>query len=200
MTGNTSGDAPDFDISNAGRQKHFNKEEDKMKKTLFITISVVFASLLFAFSSAFTARAGEHPSEHPAEKPAAKQEHPAEHPHEAKSKVTKDSLEKAIKDYVKTDSVLKGGYFLVYDKVDKKPLVLTLQKVHKDRLSKVSNGVYFFCADFKTPDGLVYDLDIFMKDGAHGLETTEVVVHKKNGKARYGWVEKDGIWSRKENK
>ena len=174
-----------------------------MKKDKIITrvsAMFLFSVAIFVFPLACTSGGAEHPTKTPSEQPAAKNEHPAEHPSEhddgETEEITTDSLEKAIHDYVKADSELKGGFFLVYDTVDEEPLVLTIVKVHKDRLSQVSEGVYFFCADFKTPEGLVYDLDIFMKNDGHGLDTTEIIVHKKDGVPRYGWVEKDGIWSR----
>lgn len=131
--------------------------------------------------------AGEHPAEHP-------QEHPAE----AKaSALTKEELAEAISSYVEQDAALKGGFFLVYDTVARKPLALTLKKVHTDRLSLIGDQVYFACADFETPAGRVYDLDIFMRgpDREH-LEVTEVAVHKEAGAERYTWLEKDGVWKK----
>ena len=78
-----------------------------------------------------------------------------------------------------------------------KPLALTLEDVHKDRLGDLGDGSYFACADFKDSGGDTYDMDIFMKRGKTGMEATDISVHKKNGVARYDWVEKDGIWSKK---
>lgn len=126
------------------------------------------------------------------------QEHP-EHP--SKTEVKKDPvsigmLSKAIKDYVAADSKLKGGTFVVYDPVDKKPLALTLSMVHEEKLATLGGGVYFACADFQSSDGKTYDLDIFMKGDENGLETTDVAVHKVNGQPRYNWNEKDGVWSK----
>ncbi len=132
--------------------------------------------------------ADEHPSEHPKEHPKGQTK---------SSGLTREALAKAIKGYVEKEAKLKGGYFLVYDQAARKPLALTLDRVHDDRLSRVSEGVYFACADFRTPENQVYDLDIFMKQSGSGLEVTEIAVHKEDGKARYGWVEKDGIWSKK---
>lgn len=112
-----------------------------------------------------------------------------------KADVTKEELATAIKGYVKKEAALKGGYFLVYDRVDQKPLVLSLTKVHKERLSRVGPNTYFACADFTTPKGTVYDLDIFMKGhDKDNLSVTQITVHKKDGKERYTWHEKDGIW------
>jgi hypothetical protein len=125
------------------------------------------------------------------------EEHPVEHPVEKKAGLNKETLAKAITGYVKKDADLKGGFFLVYDQVDKKSLALTLDKVHDDRLAKVADGTYFACADFKTPDGMLYDLDIFMKETKSGLQASEITVHKKEGTPRYNWVEENGIWKRK---
>ena len=130
------------------------------------------------------------------------QEHP-EHPKDKKAeqaesaeKLTLDELEDAITRYIEHDAKLKGGYFLVYDAEEKKPLVLQLEKVHKDRLSSLGGGVYFACTDMKSSGGPVYDLDFFMKRSENGIETTEVAIHKKAGKPRYGWSEQDGVWKK----
>jgi len=126
-------------------------------------------------------------------------EHPKEHPVDmaGQSGVTKENLAMIINAYVAKDAALKGGYFLFYDDKTKKPLVLSLDRVHEDRLSKVAADTYFACADFKTPTGKMYDLDIFMKGkDKNSLEVTEITVHKENGKERYKWLESDGVWSR----
>ena len=102
----------------------------------------------------------------------------------------------AITEYVDGDCNLKGGFFLVYDKVDKKPLQLTLVKVHKEKLASLGEGVFFACTDMKSADGTVYDLDFFMMETDHGIVTTAVSVHKKSGEARYGWKEEDGVWTK----
>ena len=142
----------------------------------------------------------EHPAEGTKEKPAEKsKEQPkkGEHPQESKA-LNKIELAEAVEAYVNRNAALKGGYFLVYDKHIQQALVLTLDKVHKDRLSRVGDNVYFACADFKTPEGKVYDLDIFMKgpDKDH-LEVTDIGVHKEDGSARYTWYEQKGIWKKK---
>lgn len=136
------------------------------------------------------AQAQEHP-EHP-------QEHPGSKPRAA---VSREALGQAIRDYVTKDSKLKGGYFLVWDGVAKKTLVLTLEKVHDDKLAQVSPGVYFACADFKALDGATYDLDIFMAgESATELTTTEIAVHKENGKERYTWAQEGGLWKKQEKR
>ena len=125
---------------------------------------------------------------------AQQEEHP-EHP-EDKAAMSVDGLAEAIAGYCEKDSKLKGGYFLVYDSVDKKPLLLTLVKVHQDQLASLGDGVFFACTDMKAADGTLYDLDFFMLQTDHGIKTTEVTVHKKSGEPRYGWKETDGIWKK----
>lgn len=150
---------------------------------------IVAAVTLALFALGTSALAQEHP-EHPK-----KNEQHAEHP-EPGGKMTLDELAEAITSYIALDSKLKGGHFLVYDAQDKKPLMLTLEKVHKERLSSLGGGVYFACTNMKSSDGTIYDLDFFMKRTGHGTETTEVAVHKKAGKPRYGWKEQEGIWKK----
>ncbi len=150
---------------------------------IFLTVLVVL------ITGSVSASAQEHPTEHPSE-------HPSEHPTSDQAEVTRETLADAIIEYVNNESDLKGGFFLVYDKEQGEALALKLDKVHKERLATLGHGVYFACADFNATDGNVYDLDIFMKDSEHGLEVSDISVHKKNGKARYGWVEKDGVWSK----
>lgn len=125
------------------------------------------------------------------------QEHPAEHPQD-KAALNPETLAKEIEQYVKNESKLKGGYFLLYDDKSETPLILTLDKVHKERLSKVGDDLYFACSDFKGTDGKNYDVDFFMKKTGSGLELTELTIHKVNGKARYTWYEDSGVWKRKE--
>lgn len=151
-------------------------------------IGAAFLSLsIMVFAGASVVSAQEHPSEHP-----------SEHPTSKKATLTKETLAEAIRDYVNGESDLKGGYFLFFDKKQGKPLALTLDRVHKERLATLGGGVYFACADFKAIDGDMYDLDIFMKETKEGLEVTDISLHKKNGQARYTWTEKNGIWSKKE--
>jgi hypothetical protein len=153
-------------------------------------------ALVFASGSIRTTAA-------PSTEPPKSSEHPkgAEHPEhprdEAKSGMSMERLSKGIRDYIAQDAALKGGFFLVYDTVDKKPLQLTLVKVHEDKLAGLGGGVYFACTDLENADGVVYDLDFFMKsDDSGDLHTTEVAVHKKAGVARYGWKEESGVWTK----
>jgi len=153
---------------------------------------LVMAFLLFA---AVSVPAQEHP-EHPSkDKP--KKEHP-EHPSkDAASAVTVDQMAAAITDYATADATLKGGFFFVYDATTKKPLQLTLAKVHKEKLSQVGENLYFACSDFKEAGGKTYDLDFFMKSFNDRLKVTEIMIHKEEGQPRYSWYEEAGMWKRK---
>jgi hypothetical protein len=176
------------------------------KTRLLVCMLAILGLLMFAL--AFGAFAQEHPEhpkqeaqaqehpEHPNNHAAEHPEHPQEHPKAAVT-VTKEMMAEAITGYINKDTALKGGYFCVYDAQAKAPLALKLDKVHQDKLAKVSEGLYFACSDFQATDGKMYDLDFFMKPTDHGLEVSEVMIHKEAGKPRYGWVEENGVWKRK---
>ena len=56
---------------------------------------------------------------------------------------------------------------------------------------------YFVCADFKSADGTICDLDFWVEseeDGSLTLRST--TLHKVSGEERYTWTEKDGVWAR----
>jgi hypothetical protein len=111
------------------------------------------------------------------------------------TEVTTDSLAQGITNYVEAESTRQGGLFPVNDVAQHTSLGLTLMTVHRERLSKLADGRYFACADFKGRDGHVYDVDIFMRAESTGLTPATVIVHKQDGKARFIWVEQNGIWS-----
>ena len=156
-------------------------------------VPLLLGIAVFALGTIGVAVAAEHP-EHPKSS-----EHPEKKPE--KPAITMNALGDAIEQYVAWDSKLHGGYLIVHDPVDDQALSLTLDKVHRDRLSSLGNGVYFACADFKATNGHLYDLDVFMKGSPDspfdGLWPTEIAVHKKDGVARYTWQEKDGVWTKK---
>ena len=123
-------------------------------------------------------------------------EHPMEHPAGEQSAVTTDTIAEAIVRHVERESK-RSGYFEVEDKEAKKTLKLKLDKVHKDRLSAVEKDLYFACVDFTNSDGKAYDIDFFLRDGGGKLFVSETIVHKEEGKARYGWVKKGDFWVKK---
>lgn len=165
----------------------------KTKKS-YVHFSIFFLSLVL-IGGTMIACAQEHPKEHPSKEHPS--EHPSEHPKAEKKEVTKEVLAEAIADYINKESAQTEGYYLFNDPEEGKELHLKLDRVHKERLSRLSEDVYFACADFKEKDGTMYDLDFFMK-GASVDELTfdEVYLHKKAGKERYVWVEKEGFWQR----
>lgn len=141
---------------------------------------------------------GEHPehpagSEHP-EHPAA--ETTANEPPAVKKPVTVEDVATYLEGYAAEAAAEKRGWMEIRDEVTDRTLKLKLDRVHRERLSKTGEGTYFVCADFKDPEGKVYDLDFWVKETAEGLAVTETTIHKEAGAPRYNWVEKDGIWSR----
>jgi hypothetical protein len=126
------------------------------------------------------------------------QEHPKEHPEHPKSekKVSTDDIDKAIREHIEKSEKAAGGKFEVKDDVLKKTWDLQLVRVHKDKLQALADGRYFACVDFKAPDGTMVDVDFFMKKEGNDLKVTDMTVHKINGKARYNYQEKDGVWVR----
>lgn len=146
-----------------------------------ILLSVMVSCFFWGF-----AFAQEHP-EHPKSETAKKET----------SKVTTAQMAKAITDYVEKDTKLKGGFFLIYDPTISKSLELKLEKVHEDKLSKVSDTLYFACSDFKATGGKMYDLDFYMQLDESGLTVSEISIHKQDGKPRYNWSQEKGLWVRK---
>jgi len=120
---------------------------------------------------------------------------PDEHPELAHlTQVSTDSLADAITSYVTSESKGRGGAFPVPAPNGGEPLGLTLTTVHRERASRLADGRYFACADFKGADGNTYDLDIFMRAESKGLVPADIIVHKVNGVPRFNWIERDGAW------
>jgi hypothetical protein len=113
--------------------------------------------------------------------------------------LTIEEFADAAEQYIRKKTEEQGGYFKVKDEKQGKTLKLTLDKVHRKRLSHLGDNKYFVCADFKGQDGNLYDIDIFMKGtNKDNLEPTEKpMVHKVNGNERFTWYEEDGIWKRR---
>ena len=153
---------------------------------------ILFTVLAFSLVSA----QGEHPTG------SKKAEHPTASitPQIVQGeKITLQNLARAIESFVEADINLRGA-FLVIDSRTNGVLKLTLEKVHKERLSHIGDDVYFACADFNADNGKVYDLDIFLHGkNTDNLTVTEISVHKEDGNARYGWQEQDGVWVKKYN-
>ncbi len=167
------------------------------EKTKSFGLLVLITAAAFALLSVPAIYAQEHPTEHPTKAKKVKKAQ-AEKPTKAKAGVvTIDQMSQAITHFIESDSKLKGGFFLCYDVSAKKTLQLTLDKVHQERLSQVGDNLFFACSDFKSESGKMYDLDFFMESKDGQLAVTEIMIHKEDGKARYSWFEKDGVWNRK---
>lgn len=159
----------------------------------------------------------EHPEgeaagdeEHPEGEGAAEEEHPEgeaegeEHPEQdeppaqAVEQLTIDQLADAITEWVAAEAAAHGGFLVIEHPDTGESLELTLDQVHRERLSRVGEQTYFACADFVGRDGTLYDLDVFMEGpNREALETTEVTLHKVDGEARYTWYEEDGLWKKR---
>jgi len=120
---------------------------------------------------------------------------------EEKPRITKEDVAKFAEEYVRTNS--KDGVFKHLDTNTGKELELTLDRVHKERLSPIKKDEYFVCADFKGKDGNTYDLDFFVQGSDRSnlrVDTTSIAVHKANGKGNYTWNynKKKDVWEKKE--
>jgi len=122
-------------------------------------------------------------------------EHPSHDPSAAKRSVSIEDVAVAVERYIDRDSELKGGYFFVYDEEKSMALPLTLKKIHRNRLAALEEDLYFVCADFTTPRGRIYDLDLMVRgSNKYVLDVTKIFVRKEAGKPRYTWAEKNGVW------
>lgn len=92
------------------------------------------------------------------------------------------NIKNSIETYIKDDINLKGGFF-IYDKKEKKTLILNYDHVH-DGVKRVESGEYFACVDFVDDNKNSYDIDFYIdkKDSA-GLYVSNIVLHKVNGES-----------------
>lgn len=170
----------------------------RMRKTIR-----TFAPLVMTlFLVTIPARAQEHPEhpEHPKNKDAAaakvEKTEKAEKAETAAHDYSMDDLDKAITGAIQAKQKKNGGWYKMKDPVSKKTWTMKLDKVHRERLSKLDAKTYFACTDFKSKDGHTVDVDFFMKDNGEKLVMTDATIHKIDGKPRYNWQEKDGFWVR----
>lgn len=170
-----------------------------MSKINSVILAVAFGLVVSGFVSKQDQAKSEHPTEHP-QAQAQTQEHPAEHPISLSTQViTKDNLAMAIRNHIAVETAKNGGFYLAIDDRSGKMLKLNLKKVHDDKLAALGDQTYFACADFSTPDGKIYDLDVFMVGtSVKDLKPTEVTVHKEEGVERYTWLEVEGVWHKVE--
>jgi hypothetical protein len=163
-----------------------------MKKRLSLPIALAAAACLWVSPLAARQKATPSPAPDKKEHP---MEHPAEHPTSEK-KLSTDDIDKAIRGHIEKTSAASNGSFPVKDDVLNKTWELKLVRVHNDKLQALADGRYFACVDFKVSDGTMVDVDFFLKKEGDGLAVTDTTVHKINGKPRYNYEEKDGVWVR----
>jgi hypothetical protein len=152
-----------------------------MKKFFSLALAISLSAALPAVSA--LAQQKEHPKEHPQNPPSGK-------------KLSTDDIDAAIRAHIDEKSKTSGGRFEVRDDVLNKNWSLELVRVHKDKLQALADGRYFACVDFKAPDATMVDVDFFLKKDGDKLAVTDTTVHKVDGKARYNYEEKNGVWVR----
>jgi hypothetical protein len=152
-----------------------------MKKFFSLALAVSLSAALPAVSA--VAQQKEHPKEHPQNPPSGK-------------KLSTDDIDAAIRAHIEEKSKTSGGRFEVRDDVLNKTWSLELVLVHKDKLQALADGRYFACVDFKAADATMVDVDFFLKKDGDKLAVTDTTVHKVDGKARYNYEEKNGVWVR----
>lgn len=161
-----------------------------MKK--FCPLALAFAAAACFLASPLAAQ--EHPTKKEGKQEHPKKEHPKkEHP-KASQAVTTDDIDAGIRSHIQEKA--SGGSFSVQDDVLKKTWELELVRVHKDKLTPLSEDTYFACVDFRANDGTMVDVDFFLKKDGDRLVVTDTSVHKVDGKARYSYEEKEGVWRR----
>jgi hypothetical protein len=152
-----------------------------MKKFFSLALALSLSAALPAVSA--LAQQKEHPKEHPQNPPSGK-------------KLSTDDIDAAIRAHIEEKSKASGGRFEVRDDVLNKTWSLELVRVHKDKLQALADGRYFACVDFKAADATMVDVDFFLKKDDDKLAVTDTTVHKVDGKARYNYEEKNGVWVR----
>lgn len=129
----------------------------------------------------------------------AQQEHPQEHPkaeHPTTKPVSMSDLEKAIRAHIEDTAKAHQGKFPVKDDVLNKTWALTLVKVHTDKLTQLTDTIYFACVDFKADDGTPVDVDFYLKSEEGKLKVTDTTVHKINGQPRFQYQRRGDFWER----
>jgi len=160
-------------------------------------IIIYLAAGLLAYGiSPGALRAQEHPRPDQAKQEHPKKEHPAKQQAAPPRKPTLDDLDAAIRQQIAEKAKATGGRFQVKDDVLNKTWSLEFVRVHKEKLTALSDTRYFACVDFKADDGTRVDVDFYMdyKDGKFSFADT--TVHKVNGKARFDYQQNGDIWER----
>ena len=109
--------------------------------------------------------------------------------------VVNADIQAGIEDHIATVSLANEGHFPLT--VESRPLHLKLVRVHTEYLATLGLGEHFACVDLVDERGDVYDVDFFMSGDVGGMEVTETIPHKVNGKPYYFWQQNpDKSWGR----
>ena len=88
-------------------------------------------------------------------------------------------IQKTMQSHIEQTRI--GNDYVLYDPIDGKLLKMKLEELHSGIVHK--GDFYVSCADFRTEDGVLYDVD-FMVAGERGqLRVYQALVHKA-GKAK----------------
>ncbi len=125
-------------------------------------------------------------------------EHPdKEHPDDVGSPPTIEEMAGFLEAHVAETTADSDGWMMIHDERAGKHRKLRLDKIHRERLAKTSEGTYFVCADFMSSRDEVFDLDFWVQRTDDGLKVTDTLIHKEAGKPRYTWSEGEaGVWKR----
>ncbi len=138
-----------------------------------------------------------HPQEEHPEDPEAEHPEGKEHPTDAGSPPTIEEVARFLEAHVADTMADSDGWIMFHDEHAGKDRKLRLDKIHRERLAKTSEGTYFVCADFMSSQDEVFDLDFWVQRTDEGLKVTDSIIHKESGKPRYTWSEGEaGVWKR----
>jgi len=156
---------------------------------------ITVLAVLVSFGHSFTLLAEKDGKEHAGKEHAGKEhadkkdkEHAGKE-HAGKAiKVSAKDIKAKIKSYIKKDTKMKGGSFLIFDDKLDKTWRLKFVKIH-DPVRIINDKTYFACMDFKEVGGKdVLDIDFWLEvhhKAKHHLKITAIKIHKLNGKARF---------------
>jgi len=100
----------------------------------------------------------------------------------------------AIEEYIRKDSELRGGYFLIYDWREERPVALSFHGIPRERVRPLGPNAYLACVDMFTPAGEDYNVDFFLRGAdPEEMEVTNISIHAAAGCPRYEWREEGGV-------
>lgn len=99
------------------------------------------------------------------------------------------AMEKLVRDYVR-DQQEEEGSFVVEDDVLHRNWELHLLRVRSDAVTRLPDGRFFVCVDFKGDDeksAQPVDLDFYVVESEGEWAVDEVLLHKVSGKPRFNY-------------